>query len=141
MKKMFKRTISTAVFAALVLSSVTALPFGKKAKKTSKIEYTQFNDVEKKTDKSGKVYDLGGMSIAIVDWWSGKNAEDIPANSPAEEETRAFHKWHAACTNASHIRCLSDVCPTLSPIWLRRLSDAFSNPVPMRVRCLRRCAR
>ncbi len=93
MKKMFKRTISTAVFAALVLSSVTALPFGKKAKKTSKIEYTQFDDVEKKTDKSGKVYDLGGMSIAIVDWWSGKNAEDIPANSPAEEETRAFHKW------------------------------------------------
>lgn len=49
--------------------------------------------VEIKIDPAtGKPYDLGGMVVTVVDWWSSDWHDEDPATT-AEEDTKAYREW------------------------------------------------
>lgn len=100
---MKKLNAKVLVCTALVLAISGSNVFAAK-KKSSKSAADPYKNVEKQKDKNGKVYDLGGIHVILADWWSGDDWEKTPASGPAEEDTRAWHKWTQKTYNYTMIQ-------------------------------------
>lgn len=81
-----KKTLAMILALMMLLACVPAMAEG--------IEnpYEEYG-VEIKIDPAtGKPYDLGGMEITVVDWWSTDWHETEPQTT-AEEDTRTYREW------------------------------------------------
>ena len=81
-----KKTLAMLLALMMLLACVPAMAEGVEN------PYEEYG-VEIQIDPAtGKPYDLGGMEITVVDWWSSDWHESEPA-SAAEEDTKAYREW------------------------------------------------
>lgn len=88
LKANFKRVLCVGLTLVAVSSAVSAA-----GKKKSKKDDPYKSITKQVNPDTKKVWDLGGMSVILADWWSGENWEETPASGPMEEDTRAWHRW------------------------------------------------
>lgn len=89
MKKLsFTKVICVAVVTLLLTANLSAAP-----KKKSKKQKSKFDSVQVQKNSKGKVWNLGGIDIQLIDWWSGPDAEGGEPRSTSDAELREWHKW------------------------------------------------
>ena len=89
MKTSLKKGMCLALALLAVSATLTAAPKKKSSKKAD-----PYKNVKKEVNPATKkVWDLGGISVILADWWSGDDWEKTPAGGPVEEANRAWHHW------------------------------------------------